>query len=51
MLQERSGKLRSYVRNNRLGNTMKMYHLLEIDIGILMWAIISLHWNKVSGLG
>jgi hypothetical protein len=29
---------------------MKTYHLLEVDIGILVWAIISLYRNEMSQL-
>jgi hypothetical protein len=46
-----SYELRSPIRNNRLGNTMKTYHLLKINISIHVRVIVRLDRNKMSGFG
>jgi hypothetical protein len=46
-----SGVLRSPIRNNRLRNTMKTYHLLKINVNIVVRMIIRLDRNKVSRFG
>jgi hypothetical protein len=46
-----SYELRSPIRNNRLGNTMKTYHLLKVNVSIHVRVIVRLDRNKMSGFG
>jgi cell division FtsZ-interacting protein ZapD len=50
-LLEASRELRSSIRNNGFGHTMETYHLLKINISIILRVIGRLDRNKVRGFG
>jgi hypothetical protein len=50
-LPEISRELRSSIRNDGFGHTMETYHLLKINISIVVRVVGRLDRNKVSGFG
>jgi hypothetical protein len=51
MFPKASSELRPSIRNNGFGYTMETYHLLEINVSIIVRVIGRLDRNKVSGFG